>query len=563
MPSAHIENFYERLGLESGASVEDIKRAFFTAVREFPPEKDPENYKLIRAAYDTLINPQSRQEYDTRDQYGPEVVALEGELESAREAEDPHRQVRVLKKLINLFPDVGRYRNQIGSAYLDDDEYESAVDQFNRACGIDPKNSTYQLNLGFAFRQAERYDEARRCFERTIELDPEDYEGPRALANMLFMDMNLKIEAHRVLDKAILADDKVDFQDFFCMHDKLFLYVLDHYDDDIRQQCQHIQSVATDQEEKEFASFSFAKMAVMVGKYGNHEIAFILAGAAVQTNPSDNDILEFRDSIKPLALLQKDMRAILARSDFPDFLKFAVTTMYQSEFGDDDPDTEEQLESLNQAIPRVMDTDPASSDIKRAVSLFREKYRSLWDWREELWNSFLSVHGANHFQLVCTRCKNTASAEKHSVNTFKQGDIYPNGMGLSCPDCGSEGPFVISPSSFHTESKNAAVARAQRFSRTPTFSHAAAAAAASSSSKSSSGCFIATAVYEDINHVNVCELRSFRDRHLLSNPFGKLFVALYYRTSPPIADWLRGRRRVALIIRVALLDPLVAAIRRR
>ena len=99
MTNPHAENFYERLGLSPDASEADIKGAFFAAVREYPPEKDAENYKLIREAYDTLINPQSRQEYSARDQYGPEIVALEEELETAREVEDTHRQVRVLKKI--------------------------------------------------------------------------------------------------------------------------------------------------------------------------------------------------------------------------------------------------------------------------------------------------------------------------------------------------------------------------------------------------------------------------------------------------------------------------------
>jgi tetratricopeptide (TPR) repeat protein len=336
MSNPGAENLYERLSLSSDAPEGEIKRAFFTAVREHPPEKDPDNYKLIREAYDTLINSQARQEYDARDKYGPEIVELEAELEAAREDEDTYQQIRVLKKLINLFPVVGRFRNQLGLAFMEDEEYDLAVHQFTRACSIDPKNATYHLHLGFAHRHAERYANARECFERAIELDPEDYEGPRALANMLFMDMKEKEEAHRVLDKAILADDKVDYQDFFCMHDKLFMYVLDHDDEGIRQQCKHIQSVATGQEEKEFASFSLAKMAAMVSQYGNYEVGYTLATAAAETNPNDTDLSEFRDGIRGIAQIQKEMRVFLDRDDCPGFLKFAMITMFQSEFGDED-----------------------------------------------------------------------------------------------------------------------------------------------------------------------------------------------------------------------------------
>ena len=69
---------------------------------------------------------------------------------------------------------------------------------------------------------------------------------------------------------------------------------------------------------------------------------------------------------------------------------------------------------------------------------------------------------------------------------------------------------------------------------------------------SGGGCFIATAAYGSYLHPKVAELRTFRDRYLLTNAPGRLFVACYYRLSPPVArviarhEWMMAGVRAGL-----------------
>lgn len=58
--SRPIRDPYSVLGLARQASEEDIKRAYFQLVRQFPPEREPEKFREIRTAYEQLRDPENR-----------------------------------------------------------------------------------------------------------------------------------------------------------------------------------------------------------------------------------------------------------------------------------------------------------------------------------------------------------------------------------------------------------------------------------------------------------------------------------------------------------------------
>jgi curved DNA-binding protein CbpA len=59
-----VESPYQVLGVSREASEAEIKRAYFNQVREHPPERDPEGFKRIRAAYEKLRSGTERAETD-------------------------------------------------------------------------------------------------------------------------------------------------------------------------------------------------------------------------------------------------------------------------------------------------------------------------------------------------------------------------------------------------------------------------------------------------------------------------------------------------------------------
>jgi len=70
-------------------------------------------------------------------------------------------------------------------------------------------------------------------------------------------------------------------------------------------------------------------------------------------------------------------------------------------------------------------------------------------------------------------------------------------------------------------------------------------------------CFIATAAYGTPMAEEIQILREFRDEYLLTNPLGRAFVDLYYRVSPPIAEFITEHPILKPIVRAGLV-PVVA-----
>ena len=55
---------YQELGLDPSVGDAELRKAYFALVRLHGPEKDPEGFKRIRAAYERLATPEQRLETD-------------------------------------------------------------------------------------------------------------------------------------------------------------------------------------------------------------------------------------------------------------------------------------------------------------------------------------------------------------------------------------------------------------------------------------------------------------------------------------------------------------------
>jgi hypothetical protein len=80
---------------------------------------------------------------------------------------------------------------------------------------------------------------------------------------------------------------------------------------------------------------------------------------------------------------------------------------------------------------------------------------------------------------------------------------------------------------------------------------------ASPAPKGGGGCFIATAAFGSYMHKDVMVLRNFRDSILMKSTMGRNFVESYYRTSPPVADYIAARPALRAVTRCSLVPMII------
>ena len=74
-------------------------------------------------------------------------------------------------------------------------------------------------------------------------------------------------------------------------------------------------------------------------------------------------------------------------------------------------------------------------------------------------------------------------------------------------------------------------------------------------------CFIATACYGSAFHEDVKLLRLFRDKILVPNAIGAVFLSLYYRYSPKLARKIKNSPFLKTIVRTLVVFPVVTVIK--
>ena len=211
-------DLYGLLGIKPSANAGEVRRAYFKLAKKLHPDRqvqaDPqatERFLAVQSAYEVLIDPERRDEYDRRkateklderpvsvataaapDDPSPTVRAYVPRadrgptIDEARDARLAFEKARVLfdtgqldkalramHAVVRTVPDQPDYQSFLGYLMaLDGERLHAARDHCRRAVEAEPFNPEFHARLGFVYAKAGLQNTAEKCFEEALSRDP-------------------------------------------------------------------------------------------------------------------------------------------------------------------------------------------------------------------------------------------------------------------------------------------------------------------------------------------------------------------------------------------------------
>jgi len=414
MNDVYNSDYYVRLKIGPTASQETIKAAFFSMVREYTPQRFPDEYKLIREAYDILKNPITRDDYDSRLRFGPEIESLNHQLDQAMDGKSWSKAEAVLKKLINFQPKSSLLRKRLGQVYRKLEKNSLALEAFKKAIELNPDDSSHLVDLAHVYRDMKSFSEAEHYYKQAVLLDETNTEAIRELAFMYWVYADRKMDAVKELEKAIDSDGVLDFQDFFYIFDLLRMHLLGNEIIQMQKRLNQLSAIINQDDDRNMVINSILGL-IDLGV----ELQYFNECAVLYSYLSKlDDDKEWPKN----AMLLSQTQEFYDRKDCNELIRIVTLLLTMYYFGSISDADQKNLDELQGLLPSQVDTSSSNAEIKHAIKVMKSEFHYLYDLNSKKWDTIMNW-GPSKFGSKCPHCEGSVNTP---LNEFGQ---------YNCPHC--------------------------------------------------------------------------------------------------------------------------------
>jgi DnaJ-class molecular chaperone with C-terminal Zn finger domain len=378
-----MENLYEILNINLGAEETEIKKAYVTMVRKYPPEKAPEEFKKIREAFEVLINPVSRAEYIARLQYGDDIEQLE---KAANEATDNGNYAQAIiqyKKILIIEPNIAYIKNNLALALIYNGQVTEGIEQLLELTKENPKNSLYFSNLAYGYKQNGDLDKAEETLIKALELDNM---SDKSLASLMDIYISKKdySKATQYLIDGIHSNSSKDFREFNYYFELVRINTYDNNIEKIKETIDEVFTKMPDEEDlKRHISWRFYDLANDLYKNAIFDLATVITEKIIQLDKGNNSIINLYEECKELSHLSEEFKRLANDERILKTLKHPIYYyLYRFTFSNKqyEDDTKENLKNITESIVKN------KKNIIKSLELLKKEYFNLYELKKEFYD---------------------------------------------------------------------------------------------------------------------------------------------------------------------------------
>ena len=305
-----MKDYYHTLEIPASASFPEIKKAYFTLVRKFPPERFPEEFMRIREAYEVLIDEKTRQQYDETDSLPEPVKKLVRHGKQALEAGNSEGVVRLLEKVVKAYPGFSVVKNLLGEAYAANGNTGKAVNTFAELVEEEPQNAGFAGKLAHAYLNRGWHKKAAEQYRQALELDQDNLSLWLGL-----IDCHLQAQDFEAAKEITFHALQVSRRNGW---DNLELYYhiiqIDIFMGSVKDLELHIsemkQKAAENEQDKSNVAWFLATLSKKLLRFGMTKQSTITINTACELLPHDQEILEMKEDILKESSTAEELEAL-------------------------------------------------------------------------------------------------------------------------------------------------------------------------------------------------------------------------------------------------------------
>ncbi|QQK74954.1 DnaJ domain-containing protein [Salicibibacter cibarius] len=400
MAQAKQESLYKRLGTNANISQRRIKEKYINAVKQHPPETDPNRFEEIREAYETLKDPVKRKQYDISRKYGGQIDKMFEEARDHFQRGNEKKAEEMYEQITAINPGNLHAQSDLMRILVNRGDVQAARQIFDQALN-NTRLENYNLSLGNLYSLYARILIDHDHMETAFDLFEEGWEkaldrtSQRVIAeglSILCVILEKFERAIEVAEQALPLDGEETFDDWPVYAQWLRAIGNAHHWSLLgkaKSRFLKFIDVIEEKEEKEELLNSVMDEYDKAFDHQYYRVAEVFLALAQRIDPANPDIKEDIKEIKKLVHLEKQMDRLSRDEKIYPMVIIHAEKLY-SNVNDD-------LDAAMTPLPPIpKDFEEAEDWYAAGILKLKKQYPAVYNYFKSRWDE-LFAETTKHF----------------------------------------------------------------------------------------------------------------------------------------------------------------------